>query len=141
MPEATSSHPYVRKLLDSGATLCGAARIDATPPHTIAGCGTCRTVGNPGHPGRMVLGEHGAACALVAAGHASLALGVDSGGSMLLPAACMGLYALRASQQDAPFADDSIVQPATACTSAAVALAGPDNLLKVCTCRLTDSSP
>jgi hypothetical protein len=132
LPESTYSHPYVRDLCDSGATLCGASKIDVLPPHTAAACGTCRNVGNPGNPGRLVLGEHGAACALVASGKASLALGVDSAGSMLLPAACMGLYALRTSNADAPFADDTILQPYTACTSAAFALPGPENLLKVC---------
>ena len=118
-------------LCDSGATLRGASKVDVNRPHTATGCGTCRNVGNPGHPGRVVIGDHGAACALVASGEGSLAIGVDSSGGMLMSAACNGLYALRFSQIDGPFADSTIMQPTTACTSAAIALPSPDNLLKV----------
>jgi Asp-tRNA(Asn)/Glu-tRNA(Gln) amidotransferase A subunit family amidase len=131
LPEAHTSHALVRKLQESGATLCGATRVDATPPHTIAACGTCRAVGNPGHNGRLVLGSHGAACALVAAGGVSVAVGVDSGGDMLLPAACMGLYALRTSQDEMALSHESLLQPTSSCACCAVALKGNDNLLKV----------
>eukprot|EP00892_Ulva_mutabilis_P011106 jgi/Ulvmu1/8368/UM042_0074.1 len=130
-PAPTAPHHVVRSLTDAGATLCGAARMDARPPHTAALCATCATVGNPGHPGRAVIGAHGALCALTAARSIDIGVAVDSGGDALLPSACMGLYSMRTSSGALPLQSSDLPQPGTSCSAMAFTAHNPALMLKV----------
>lgn len=128
---AAAPHHVVRSLCDAGTTLCGAARIDAQPPHTSALCATCAAVGNPGHPGRAVIGAHGALTALAASGSIDIGVAVDSGGDSLLPAACMGLYSMRTSTGALPLQSSDLPVPGTSCSTIAFTVQKPALMLKV----------
>lgn len=94
---ALTTHPLVTKLQAAGAAVVGAAKLDAlalSGPYQTA---SCKNSGNPGYPGRCLLGGAGAAAVVVASGKADLALGNDVGAEMLLAAACTGLCAFRAT--------------------------------------------
>ncbi|MDB5841094.1 MAG: gatA3 [Herminiimonas sp.] len=87
---ATEDAEAVRRLRLAGGRVAGVTQTDA------GGFGvTTPAVRNPVAPGLTVGGSSGGAAAAVAAGIADIGLGTDTGGSVRIPAACCGLFALK----------------------------------------------
>ncbi len=101
-PDWAASHdPAVRsawavqRLLDAGADLIGKTITDEI---SLGLLGINRHQGtpiNPRVPDRVPGGSSSGSASAVAGGHADLALGTDSGGSVRVPAGFCGLYGLR----------------------------------------------
>lgn len=101
-PDWAASHgPAVRsawavqRLLDAGADLVGKTITDEI---SLGLLGINRHQGtpiNPRVPDRVPGGSSSGSASAVAGGHADLALGTDSGGSVRVPAGFCGLYGLR----------------------------------------------
>ncbi len=79
-----------RSLREQGAVLIGHAHTDEFGLTT-----TCPQVGNPWDPTAIVGGSSGGSAAVVAARFAPLALGVDTGGSLRIPASRCGVSAIK----------------------------------------------
>lgn len=82
----------VQQLLALGATVVGVTRSDA------GGFGvTTAGLANPVAPDRVIGGSSGGNAAALVGGHADLAIGTDTGGSVRIPAACTGLVGFKPS--------------------------------------------
>ncbi len=77
--------PCVRALRDAGAVVLG-----KTTTHEYAFGGTTPPTRNPWDLARIPGGSSGGSAAAVAAGHVSLAVGTDTGGSVRIPASYCG---------------------------------------------------
>lgn len=87
---AAADAAAVARFRRAGYAVLGTTRSDG------AGFGTMTAaVANPAFPGRAVGGSSGGAAAAVAGGLADIGLGTDTGGSVRIPAAYCGLYALK----------------------------------------------
>ena len=87
--------PVVQSLLDSGHKLAAITNM-----HELAFGATCENptfgdVENPHKPGYIAGGSSGGSAAAVAMNAVSFALGTDTGGSMLVPAALCGVVGYR----------------------------------------------
>lgn len=87
-----------RRLLEAGAVVFGRTNM---PEFGLKGISDSRAFGrvcNPWDPGRNAGGSSGGSAAAVAAGVVPMAGGNDGGGSLRIPAACCGLFALKPSR-------------------------------------------
>lgn len=88
----------LRRLLDAGATVFAKTNL---PEFGLKGISDSRAFGpvsNPWDPGRNAGGSSGGSAAAVAAGVVPMAGGNDGGGSLRIPAAFCGLFALKPSR-------------------------------------------
>jgi Asp-tRNA(Asn)/Glu-tRNA(Gln) amidotransferase A subunit family amidase len=81
----------VDRLLDAGGEIVGKANMDAFAFGPSGEFSDYGRVDNPVAPGHVAGGSSSGSGAAVAAGTVDLALGTDTGGSVRIPAACMGL--------------------------------------------------
>jgi amidase len=94
-PVADRSAPALQALLAAGASVRGIARTDEFA-YSIAGRNAhTGTPPNPRVPRGLPGGSTSGAAAAVALGHAELALGTDTAGSLRVPASYQGLWGLR----------------------------------------------
>ena len=114
----TAHAAALRRLLDAGAVVFGKTNL---PEFGLKGVSDSREFGrvsNPWNCGRVAGGSGGGSAAAVAAGVVPMASGNDGGGSLRIPTACCGLFALK------PYAAASPTGPASArCGSAQAAKA------------------
>ena len=85
----------VERVLDAGATIVGKTNLD---DFSASGYGDTSSFGptrNPLDATRSPGGSSSGAAAAVAAGHVDLALGVDQGGSVRMPAAACGVVGIK----------------------------------------------
>ncbi len=88
----------LRRLLDAGLVVFGKTNL---PEFGLKGVSDSRefgSVANPWDVARVAGGSSGGSAAAVAAGVLPMAGGNDGGGSLRIPAACCGLFALKASR-------------------------------------------
>lgn len=87
----------VERILDAGAVIVGKTNLD---DFSASGFGDTSVFGpprNPLKPSHSAGGSSGGSAAAVAAGLVDMALGVDQGGSVRMPAAACGLVGLKAT--------------------------------------------
>jgi amidase len=87
----------VERILDAGGVIVGKTNLD---DFSASGFGDTSVFGpprNPLDPSRSPGGSSGGSSAAVAAGLVDMALGVDQGGSVRMPAAACGLVGLKAT--------------------------------------------
>src|SRR5262245_40620070 len=87
----------VERILDAGGVIVGKTNLD---DFSASGFGDTSVFGpprNPLEPSRSPGGSSGGSSAAVAAGLVDMALGVDQGGSVRMPAAACGLVGLKAT--------------------------------------------
>lgn len=87
----------VERILDAGGTIAGKLNLD---DFSASGYGDTSVFGpprNPLDPSRSAGGSSAGSSAAVAAGLIDMALGVDQGGSVRMPAAACGLVGLKAT--------------------------------------------
>lgn len=87
---ATADAPVVARLRRAGAVIMG-----KTNTHEFAYGYVCAPTCNPWDLTRIPGGSSGGSAAAVAAGHVSMALGSDTGGSIRVPAALCGVSGLK----------------------------------------------
>ncbi|WP_309646972.1 amidase family protein [Nocardioides sp.] len=85
----------VSALLNAGADLRGICRTDELGWSAFGVNPHYGTAPNPQAPRRVPGGAASGAASAVALGHASIGVGLDTGGSLQVPAAYQGLYCLR----------------------------------------------
>ena len=88
----------LRRLLDAGAVVFGKTNL---PEFGLKGVSDSREFGpvrNPWDVDRVAGGSSGGSAAAVSAGVVPMAGGNDGGGSLRIPAACCGLFALKPSR-------------------------------------------
>jgi amidase len=99
---ATADAEVVRRLRTAGAVILGKTHV---PELTITPWTESPTFGftrNPWDPQRTPGGSSGGTGAAVAAGLASVAIGSDGAGSIRIPAACCGVFGLKAQNGRVP---------------------------------------
>lgn len=87
--------PSVARLRESGAVFLGKTTTPEFGWKGVTDSPRHGTTGNPHAPGRTVGGSSGGSAAAVALGAGPLSLGTDGGGSVRIPAAFSGIYALK----------------------------------------------
>ncbi len=101
-PVETQHAWAVAALVDAGADVVGIARTDELA-YSLAGTNAHHgTPPNPAAPGRVPGGSTSGPASAVSLGHASIALGTDTGGSVRVPAAYQGLWGLRTTHGAVP---------------------------------------
>ncbi|WP_445442113.1 AtzH-like domain-containing protein [Clavibacter sp. km1a] len=99
---AVRTAPALRALLDAGASVRGIARTDELA-YSVAGRNAhTGTPPNPRVPRGLPGGSTSGPAAAVALGHADLALGTDTAGSIRVPASYQGLWGLRPTHGAVP---------------------------------------
>jgi len=88
----------VRRYLDAGLVVFGKTNLPEFALKAVTDPQLYGRSNNPWDLGRTPGGSSGGAAAAVAAGIVPMAAGNDGGGSLRIPAACCGLFALRASR-------------------------------------------
>jgi len=84
----------VERLLDAGATIVGKSNLDDLGTG-FGGGSAFGAARNPADPAKSTGGSSSGSAAAVAAGIADMALGVDQGGSVRLPAAWCGIVGMK----------------------------------------------
>ncbi len=93
--EATQDAHVISRLRAAGAVLLGKTNMDEGALGTATDNPHTGPTRNPFRPDHSAGGSSGGAAVAVATGMASVAIGTDSLGSILIPASCCGLYALK----------------------------------------------
>jgi amidase len=88
----------VQRWLDAGAVIFGKTNLPELGLKGISDSAAYGAVGNPWDPARNAGGSSGGSAAMVAAGVVPMAGGNDGGGSLRIPAALCGLFALKPSR-------------------------------------------
>ncbi|MCU0929494.1 MAG: amidase [Burkholderiaceae bacterium] len=88
----------VRRLLGAGAVIFGKTNLPEFGLKGVTDPIASARTNNPWDLGRTPGGSSGGAAAAVAAGVVPMAAGNDGGGSLRIPAACCGLFALKPSR-------------------------------------------
>ena len=88
----------VRRYLDAGLVVFGKTNLPEFALKAVTDPQLYGRSSNPWDLGRTPGGSSGGAAAAVAAGIVPMAAGNDGGGSLRIPAACCGLFGLRASR-------------------------------------------
>lgn len=86
------------RLLDAGLVIFGKTNLPEFGLKGVSESEAYGRVGNPWDPSRTAGGSSGGSAAAVAAGVVPMASGNDGGGSLRIPAACCGLFALKPSR-------------------------------------------
>lgn len=92
---STQTAPVLSRLLASGASITGLAKLDQLAWSIVGNAGEGTAPLNPAYPDRFTGGSSSGPAAAVAAGLADAGIGTDTGGSIRVPAAACGLYGLR----------------------------------------------
>ncbi|MGI0080998.1 MAG: amidase family protein [Nitrososphaerales archaeon] len=87
----------VTRLLDEGAVIIGKTNMDDYSFSGTSETSIFGAVRNPTNPDYSPGGSSSGSGAVVAAGDADLAIGVDQGGSARVPAACNGIVSIKAT--------------------------------------------
>lgn len=88
----------LQRLLKAGAVVFGKSNLPEFGLKGVSDSAAFGRVSNPWDPGRTPGGSSGGSAAAVAAGVVPMAGGNDGGGSLRIPAACCGLFALKPSR-------------------------------------------
>lgn len=88
----------LQRLLDAGAVVFGKTNLPEFGLKGVSDSAAFGRVSNPWDPARSPGGSSGGSAAAVAAGVVPMAGGNDGGGSLRIPAACCGLFALKPSR-------------------------------------------
>jgi amidase len=88
----------VRRYLEAGLVIFGKTNLPEFGIRAVTDPALFGRTNNPWDLGRTPGGSSGGAAAAVAAGIVPMAAGNDGGGSLRIPAACCGLFALRPSR-------------------------------------------
>ncbi|MBZ8141983.1 amidase [Rubrivivax gelatinosus] len=88
----------LRRLLDAGAVVFAKTNLPELGLKGVSDSRRFGPVGNPWDPARNAGGSSGGSAAAVAAGVVPMAGGNDGGGSLRIPAAACGLFALKPSR-------------------------------------------
>lgn len=96
-PPSTYTAPIIKQLLAAGAGLAGITKLDQLCASLIGNVSEKPLPENPRYPDRFTGGSSSGSAAAVAAGVADFALGSDTSGSIRVPAASCGVYAIRPS--------------------------------------------
>ncbi|MBB0232253.1 hypothetical protein FOE67_22825 [Streptomyces calidiresistens] len=91
----TEDAPSVARLREAGCVLIGKTTTPEFGWKGVTDCPPHGATGNPHAPDRTAGGSSGGAAAAVAFGAGPLALGTDGGGSVRIPAAFCGIFALK----------------------------------------------
>jgi amidase len=92
----------LQRLLDAGAVVFGKTNLPELGLKGISDSAAFGLVANPWDPARNAGGSSGGSAAAVAAGVVPMAGGNDGGGSLRIPAALCGLFALKPSRGRIP---------------------------------------
>jgi len=92
---AERTAPAVSRLLASGASMAGLAKLDQIAWSIIGNVGEGVAPLNPTYPDRFTCGSSSGPASAVACGLADIGIGTDTGGSVRAPAAACGLFGLR----------------------------------------------
>ena len=92
---AERTAPAVSRLLASGASMAGLAKLDQIAWSIIGNVGEGVAPLNPAYPDRFTCGSSSGPASAVACGLADIGIGTDTGGSVRAPAAACGLFGLR----------------------------------------------
>lgn len=95
---ATQDSVAVRRLREAGAIIIGKTHLPEFGIMPITESATWGATRNPWDLNRTPGGSSGGSAAAVAAGCVGAALGADGGGSIRTPAACCGLFGLKAQR-------------------------------------------
>jgi aspartyl-tRNA(Asn)/glutamyl-tRNA(Gln) amidotransferase subunit A len=87
--------PAVARLRESGAVFIGKTTTPEFGWKGVTDCPPHGATGNPHDPTRTAGGSSGGSAAAVARGAGALSLGTDGGGSVRIPAAFCGIFALK----------------------------------------------
>ncbi|MCL8025325.1 amidase [Nocardioides bruguierae] len=104
----TTSVPIVHRLAEAGALVFATT---AMPDLALLGSGMSSAYGivrNPWDPSTTTGGSSSGAASLVAAGVGAVAVGTDAGGSVRMPAAHQGLYAIKPTQGRIAYTPNSV---------------------------------
>ncbi|MBW8898002.1 MAG: amidase [Massilia sp.] len=94
-----AAHAHVvRRYLEAGLVVFGKTNLPEFATRAVTDPELFGRTNNPWDLGRTPGGSSGGAAAAVAAGIVPMAAGNDGGGSLRIPAACCGLFALRPSR-------------------------------------------
>ena len=93
----------VTRLLDAGATIVGKAHCENLCMNGGSHTNSKGPVHNPHKRGYSAGGSSSGSAVLVAAGEVDLAIGGDQGGSIRHPAACCGIYGMKATHGLVPY--------------------------------------
>jgi amidase len=99
---ASADAEVVRRLRSAGAVILGRTNVPEMMIVPFTESPTFGVTRNPWDPQRTPGGSSGGSGAAVAAGLAAAALGSDGGGSIRIPAACCGLFGLKAQRGRVP---------------------------------------
>jgi len=97
VPESDAT--VVRRMKDAGAILLGKTNLPLLATDFQTESPIFGRTNNPWNPARTAGGSSGGSAAAVAAGMCALDLGSDLGGSIRVPAAYCGIYALKPSER------------------------------------------
>lgn len=108
---ATTTAPIVTKLLAAGATLKGITVVDELMVNAQGNNPHYGAPDNQLHPDCFSGGASGGAASAVAAGDVDFAVGIDTDGSLRIPASYSGLFAIRMTQTTDALAGNAQLAP------------------------------
>lgn len=91
----TADAEVVRRLREAGAVIVGKTTMPEFGAFPYTESDAFGVTRNPWHPGHTPGGSSGGTAVAVATGMAAVGMGGDGGGSIRIPAACVGLFGLK----------------------------------------------
>ncbi len=95
--KSTQNASVISKISDNGGDIVGLAKLDQLTFSLVGNISEGEPPINPLYPDRFTGGSSSGTVSAVAGGIAQVGIGTDTGGSIRVPAAACGLYALRPS--------------------------------------------